>query len=112
MSWAIRRGTTPPIKIKVGADLTDLNIHLSFDAGELIVKSGDDIDVSFEDGVTTIETVLTQEDTLAMKSGLNCEIQIRGYKNDGAVAMATTIASVPVERILEDGVLPHVSDNS
>lgn len=112
MGWVIRRGTTPPIRVRVGADLTDLNIHLSFDAGELIVKSGDDIGVSFADGVTTIETVLTQEDTLAMKSGSQCEIQIRAYKNDGAVAMATTIASVPVARILEEGVLPHVPDNA
>lgn len=102
----MRRGTTPTVTVQVDADISALNIHLAFAAGSLVVKSGADLDVSYADGVTTIQTTLTQEDTLAMSAATDCEIQIRAYNGDGSIAMATEIARVPVHRILEDGELP------
>ena len=102
----MRRGTTPTFTVTVDADISALNIHPAFSAGALIVKSGSDLSVSYADGVTTIETTLTQADTLAMAASTDCEIQIRAYNGDGSIAMATEIARVPVHRILEDGELP------
>ena len=103
----MRRGTTPPFAVEVvGEDWTNLNIHLTFEAGALVTKSGDDLTVTYADGVTTVSTVLTQEDTLSFTAGIDCEVQIRAYNADGSLADATTIGRVPVERILEDGKLP------
>ena len=105
----MRRGTTPTITVSVGADLTDLNVHLALDAGTLIVK--DDPDMEYADGVTTITAKLTQEDTLSMQAGHICSVQVRAFNADGSTAMASTIGTVPVEGILEDGELPH-EDNA
>ena len=106
-----RRGTTPPITVTVDADLSDLTLHLSFMQGEtLIVKEGGDLTVSVEDGKTTVTTTLTQEDTLAFDDGGDCEVQIRGYKDGGIVAVATGVGVVEVKKILEEGVLPRMPD--
>lgn len=101
----MRRGTTPTITVTIDADLTGMEVHLALKSGELIVKDTDDLTITYEEGQTTIVANLTQEDTLAMKAGTNCQIQVRAYTPSGAVAMATTIGSVPVNQILEDGVL-------
>lgn len=101
----MRRGTTPTLTITVPTDLTGLEIHLALDAGALIEKHTDDLDITYSENETTVKATLTQEDTLAMQAGTNCEIQIRAYTADGAEAMATSIAKVPVERILKDGKL-------
>lgn len=103
----MRRGTTPTVTVQVDADISALNIHLAFSAGSLVVKSGEDLTVEYADGVTTIQTTLTQEDTLAMSAATDCEVQVRAFNQDGSLAMATDIARVPVKRILEDGVLPE-----
>ena len=106
----MRRGTTPTITATVNADISDMSIHLAFRVGStLIVKQGEDLDVSTiiedEETHTQIVTSLTQEDTLAMKSGKECEVQIRAVQADGTIAIATTIGSIPVKRILEEGVI-------
>ena len=106
----MRRGTTPTITVEIDADLTNLNVHLALNAGALIVKDDDDLTIEIAGGKTTIECTLTQEDTLAMTSGTNCEVQVRAYNSDGSMAMATTIGSIPVQRIIEDGVLPPADD--
>ena len=103
----MRRGTTPTVTVQVDADISALNIHLAFAAGSLVVKSGGDLTVEYADGVTTIQTTLTQEDTLAMSAAADCEVQVRAFNADGSLAMATDIARVPVKRILEDGPLPE-----
>ena len=102
----MRRGTTPTITVKVGADLTGMDVHLALKAGALIVKETGDLEIEVRDGATIITCTLTQEDTLAMTSDMDCEVQVRAYTSDGSVAMATSIGSVPVRRILEDGELP------
>ena len=102
----MRRGTTPTVTVTVDADLTGMDVHLAFEAGALIVKSGEDLDIETGD-TTTISTTLTQEDTLAMSAGTQCEVQVRAFNADGSIAMASTIGSIPVNRILEEGVLPN-----
>lgn len=106
----MRRGTTPTITATVNADLTGMSVHLAFKVGNaLIVKQGDDISMETEtvesETVTHVSTNLTQEDTLSMRSGKECEVQIRAVQDDGAVAIATCIGTIPVKRILEEGVI-------
>ena len=106
----MRRGTTPTITATVNADLTGMAVHLAFRVGgSVIVKQGEDltvvVDNSGEEPTTTVSTSLTQEDTLSMRSGKECEVQIRAVQDDGAVAIATCIGSIPVKRILEEGVI-------
>ena len=121
MKPGFRRGTTPDIEVKVGEDYSDLTLHLSFRQGDvLVVKKGGDIDVHTEtvpvtvtpkevttEVVTSVSTRLTQEDTLSFTAGSDCEVQIRGYKDGGLLAAATTIGTLAVYRILEEGVLPN-----
>lgn len=105
---SFRRGTTPTIEVEVEKDVTDLVLHLSFAQDDvLVVKEGDDLEVVQELGVTTVKTVLTQEDTLKFRAGGYCEVQIRGYKDGGLVAMATGCGKLKVLKVLEEGVLPH-----
>lgn len=100
----MRRGTTPTITATVNADLSDMGIHLAFKVGcTLIVKTNDELEITVDGGTTTIKATLTQEETLAMKSGDNCEVQIRAVTAQGRVAIATSIGSIPVRRILEEG---------
>ena len=102
----MRRGTTPTITVEVDADLSGLNIRLAFKEGsKLIVKEGSDLDVSVEGEVTTVSCDFTQEDTLSWRSGHSVEVQIRAADESGYPAIATTIGSIPVERILQEGVL-------
>ena len=101
----MRRGTTPTIQVKVYADLTGMEVHLALKADALIVKETGDLVIEVGDGFTLVTCTLTQSDTLALASDMSCEVQIRAYTSDGAVALATTIGSVPVSRILEDGEL-------
>ena len=104
----MRRGTTPTITATVNADLTGMAVHLAFKVGgSVIVKQGADLTivVDSEEETTTVSTSLTQEDTLSMRSGKECEVQIRAVQDDGAVAIATCIGTIPVKRILEEGVI-------
>lgn len=102
----MRRGTTPTITVEVDADLTGLQIYLAFKCGsKLVVKTDDDLNATYEEDKTTIECILSQRDTLAFKSGGVCEVQIRAVDASGYPALATTIGSIPVERILQEGVL-------
>lgn len=102
----IWRGTTPTVTVRVAADLTDMGIHLTFKGGgKRITKTGDDLEVTFEDDVTTIVTSLTQEDTLSLKAGSPVRVQVRAVQDDGAVALASTIGILTVAPILQEGVL-------
>lgn len=105
----MRRGTTPTLRVTVDADITEYKLYLALKTrGKLIVKS-DELEVSTEAGdkgtVTVIICRLTQEDTLAMQAGQKCEVQIRAVDKGGATALASNIDTIPVERILQDGVL-------
>lgn len=104
----MRRGTTPTITATVDADLTGLTLYLAFSqagCSPLFVKTGDELVVTVDGDQSTIECALTQEDTLKLNAGGMVEVQLRAVASGGAVALATDITSVPVERILQDGVL-------
>lgn len=106
----MRRGTTPTLRITVGADITDMDIYLALRTGrKLLVKTnealGIEVDGEGEDAKTVITAPLTQADTLGMQEGRACEVQVRAVKDDGTVAIATTIGKLDVERILQDGEL-------
>ena len=106
----MRRGTTPTLRITVGADIHSMSIHLALKCGrKLIEKRNADMEITLDETgetpKTVIECPLSQRDTLAMAEGQRCEVQIRAIEDGGAVALATTIASVAVERILQDGEL-------
>jgi hypothetical protein len=102
----MRRGTTPTIEVTVAHDLTDYGIHLALmQGGDLVVKTGDELEVEIVNGSTAIKATLTQEETLRLKSGKKVEVQVRAIRDGGAVAMATNIATIEVQRILQEGVL-------
>jgi len=105
----MRRGTTPPLTVTVGGDISQYELYLTFKTSAgLVTKSGGDLNVEYQqiDDETVISCTLTQHDTLAMACG-TCEVQLRGVDNGGADAIATKIGNVPVERILLDGYLPE-----
>ena len=103
----MRRGTTPTITVTVDADLTGMSLYLAFKQPGTppLVKADTDLDVTVEGQETTISATLTQEETLAMREGVDVKVQLRGVDNSGAVAVASSIGSIPVSAILQDGVL-------
>ena len=106
----MRRGTTPTLRVTVDADVTAMSIYLAMRCGKhLLVRGDDTLDVSLDESGETPKTVivcrLNQSETLAMRAGEKCEVQIRAVTDGGDTALASTIGSVPVERILQDGVL-------
>ena len=103
----MRRGTTPTITATVDADLTGFDLHLAFSQNFDLVfeKTGAELSVSVDGDVTTVECALTQEDTLKLSAKSRVEVQLRAVTSAGAVAVATDIAALDVERILQDGVL-------
>lgn len=110
----IRRGSTQPIAVDIWEnDLTSLNLHLSFDAGVLIVKASEkgELVVSYDDSgekpKTVIEAMLTQDDTLAMREG-TCKVQLRGFNSDGSDAPVTNVWKLWVGEVIEEGHLPRL----
>ena len=102
----MRRGTTPTLAVTVDADISAYLVYLTFKNGDaLLTKTNDDLTITVDDGVTTIEAALTQAETLAFKTGAT-EVQVRAVDSNGDIAIATTIGSVNVDRILLDGILP------
>lgn len=97
----MRRGTTPTLTLTVDAELVGWACFVAIRSGcYTTIIEGERLDVSQEDGTTTIELTLTQEETLALRVGA-CEIQVRAAHNGSAVA--TDIARIDVGRIIQDG---------
>ena len=100
-------GTTPTKPFVVDADLSGLKIYLTFKNGNnLLTKTDDDLSIEYEEDKTTITAILTQEETLRFKPNTTVEIQVRAVDASGYPAVATTVASESVSRILLNGVLP------
>ena len=101
------RGTTPTVRIKVAADLSNCNeIHIAFRNNKnVIVKSfPDDVKRSqYADGFTMLSTTLTQEDTLSFKAGRSLEAQVRFRMGDSAGGVEYFTLVDEVSDILEDG---------
>lgn len=105
----MRRGTTPTIVVTVDGDISQMDIYLTFKCGRReLTKTGADLTVTTEQHgqltSTRIETKLSQADTLGMQAGQDCEVQIRACSGEGT-AIATTIGSIDVDRVLKDGVI-------
>lgn len=98
----MRQGTTPTIPLYVDADITEHTVEVSFKSGNRTLTVGNDrLEMSYEDGVTTILVTLTQEETLAMRKYV--KINVRAIK-DG-IAVATNTGKELVEDILRRGVI-------
>ena len=94
-----------------GIDLTTYTISLCIKArGKTIIKTGQDLSVSYADGVTAIVYYLTQDETLALPQG-SAEMQIRYVSADG-LADRTEIKRVEIDRVLQGGVLPYTGGYS
>ncbi len=100
----MRRFATPTHTFTTDIDLTTLKtLWLSYVQGNTIVrKTLEDVTIS-GDGNTVFSVTLSQEETSAFKVG-KVGIQARGLTHTG-VSLVTDILYVPVERVLEGGVM-------
>ena len=101
----MRRGTTPTLTISVtGLVVSDLKtIRVTFKQGNIeLTKTTEQVSVDTE--YNSISVPLTQEDTLMFGSGA-VNVQIRGLLEDGVTAIASTIKSFSMDKILLDGVI-------
>ena len=101
----MRRGTTPTLTISVtGLVVSDLKtIRVTFKQGNIeLTKTTEQVTVDTE--YNSISVPLTQEDTLMFGSGA-VNVQIRGLLEDGVTAIASTIKSFSMDKILLDGVI-------
>lgn len=100
----MRRGTTPTHKFKVPIDLTSAEvIYMTYKqpgGAKVLEKSKEDMEIS----ETEILIDLTQADTLALSTIGDVEIQCRARYPDGK-AVASQIISVPVKKILKEGII-------
>lgn len=106
----MRRGTTPTLRVTVDADVTAMHIYLALKCGRnAIVRENDTLDVALDESGDEPKTVITcrlsQSETLSMRAGERCEVQLRAVTDEGATALASNIGSIPVGRILQDGEL-------
>lgn len=101
MGW--HRGTTPTNTFNVNVDLRGFTIYISYaQRGRVVVeKTGDDLYVTEQ----SIETTLTQEETLKFRPG-EVRVQIRYVTPDG-VADASNIIVTTAEEILKDGEITY-----
>lgn len=98
-----RRGSTPTNVFNVNVDLTGATVFVSYSQFNKVVieKTGAALTVTS----TSVETTLTQAETLALQDGF-VEIQIRYIDSDGT-ADASNIIHVDAGRILKDGVITY-----
>ena len=98
----MRRGSTPTNTFNLDIDLRQATVYVSYaqDSKVVVEKTGEDLTV--EDDSITVR--LSQEDTLAFKSGI-VMIQIRYVFPFTGDADASNIIRTTAERILKDGVI-------
>lgn len=93
------RGTTPLINITTSIDLTGYSVLVSIED-----KVGTRVDI--EGSVvssTLVQVILTQEQTLSLKSG-HGRFQIKAINSDGTV-VACAIQNVIIEDILNETIM-------
>lgn len=98
----MRRGTTPTNTFTVDVDLTSaVALYITYKQGARVAieKAIDDIDITSK----ALTVTLTQQDTLKLQKG-DVDIQVRVRFPDDK-ALASDIITVPVERVLKDGVI-------
>lgn len=104
------RGTTPNIVIKINSDIdlsTMEQIWVTFKSKS--AEKNYDIDkLEINTEEKTIGVTMSQADTLAFQTDLNqanrVEVQLRLLDNEG-IAYASSITSIPLYRILKEGVI-------
>lgn len=106
MANSIGRGTTPINKFNTSMDLTEatvLYITYSQLGAIKIEKTLEDVT---EMTAASVSVQLTQDDTLALDSALNVDIQIRaGFGGEGGSRVRSNIVTASVEKILKDGAI-------
>lgn len=103
------QGTTPAVSYEIkGYDLTDATIFVSFKSGsEVLTKTGSDVVAAYdsESQISTIICQLTQEETLAIKSG-GVKTQIRFIYENGQ-AYATNIKGLEMNSVIFRDVIQY-----
>jgi hypothetical protein len=100
----MRKGTTPTILLTLDVDTTTLRtIWVTMRQGTIELDRTGDAVTRLSDNAT-LSVTLTQEETLAFTSGGSVEVQLRALTADGT-AVASDIATIPVDRILMGGVI-------
>ena len=102
----IIRGTTPTIivSIQTEIDLSELSaawVYISQQGKVRVNKVLTDIEIDTDKKTLTI--VLTQEDTLNLKAGIDTLFQIRLRLNN--TALATTATKIVVKEIYKEGII-------
>lgn len=100
------RGTTPTLIFRItsdGIDLADMTqVWVTIrDQSHKLTKTIEDVEIEPAEG--TISLALSQEDTLYFTNSM-VEIQIR-LLDDSGNAYATSVKTLPMNRILEGGVI-------
>lgn len=97
------RGTTPIHRFTFDYPKETVNaIYITYKQnGQLRIEKSKE-DIAFEDGYISVK--LSQEDTLRFTNVGNLEMQIRFTDTQGN-AYASNIITVPVDRILKEGVI-------
>lgn len=103
------QGTTPAITFEIaGFDASDMTPYVSFKRGaEVLTKTGDDVIIAYDDEneKSVIICQLTQEETLAMRSG-EAIVQMR-FIDSSRHAYATTKARLGVEDVIYKEVIEY-----
>jgi hypothetical protein len=103
----MRRYTTPTLSLRVrGADLTDCDVWVSIEQGQLSIDRRCECTLDGDD--TAIELELTQEQTGALRKG-SARVQVNWIDEQGH-RNATTIKEVDVLSNLLDRVVDYGDD--
>ena len=102
----MRRGTTPDFLLQIEKDLREYTLEVTFSqAGRKTILTGDRLELTYEDEISTIAVYLTQEETLALKPG-KASVQVRFIGADGYTD-ATEIGLVDVMDVLNESVMKY-----
>lgn len=99
------QGTTPALTLNVDdADLTDKTVFVTIRCGNYsLTKTGEDVAISYAEGVSTVVVRLTQQETLRMQEPI-ATVQIRFIDENGN-ADATNKADFEVQESLYPAVI-------
>lgn len=96
------RGTTPTLKFTLPFEASKIEkLYITIAQSDITINKETQDCVLSE---STIETTLTQEETLSLKDSYTTKMQLRVKTNDGKV-LASQIFDLKVEDVLYDGIL-------
>ncbi len=101
-------GTTPTLLLTVkDHDLRGASIYVTLrrSAGQMVTKTNGSISVAYSDEDSVLAVRLTQEDTLALRTG-DVEVQVRWIDSTGH-ADATEIKNIELKRVLYEEVISY-----